>query len=138
MKYSTMKAAALGLAVLALLAFAVPAPAGVRPDDRSGSRGVPAAIAAAGARPDDRSGFRGARVTSPSTSVRPDDRAGLRGIVREPYTVAIGGQRSLPGIGSGFDWAAAGAGAGSATALVLLLACALTLRRNHRRAEVPA
>ena len=134
MKYSTMKVGALGLVVVALLAFAVPAPAGVRPDDRSGLRGV---TAAAGVRPDDRAGFRSAGVKSPSMSVRPDDRAGLRGIVREPH-IAFGGQYSVSGTESGFDWTAAGAGAGTATAVVLLLAWALTLRRNHRRAEVPA
>jgi len=138
MKYSTMKVGALGLVVVALLAFAVPAPAGVRPDDRSGLRGVAAATVAAGARPDDRAGFRGAGPTSPLRRVRPDDRAGLRGIVREPLTIAFSGRHSVPGSESGFDWAAAGAGAGTATAVVLLLAWALTLRRNHRRAELPA
>jgi hypothetical protein len=138
MKYSTIKVGALGLVVVALLAFAVPAPAGVRPDDRSGLRGVTPATAVAGVRPDDRAGFRSAGVTSPSTSVRPDDRAGSRGIVLEPRTIAFGGQYSVSGTESGFDWAAAGAGAGTATAVVLLLAWALTLRRNHRRVGVPA
>jgi hypothetical protein len=118
MKYSTIKVGALGLMVVALLAVAVPALAGVRPDDRAG--------------------FHGAVVTSPSTSVRPDDRAGSRGISLETHRVASGGRDFVPGKESGFDWAAAGAGAGTATAAALLVAWALTLRRNHRRAEAPA
>jgi hypothetical protein len=136
---STKKAATLGCALVALLAPAAPAQAAIRPDDRSGMRGVPAAPAAVDVRPDDRAGFRGAAVvTSPLASMRPDDRAGFRGIVRNPYTIALSGHRPVPGTDSGFDWTAAGAGAGTATTVVLLLALALTLRRSHRRAEASA
>jgi hypothetical protein len=118
MKYSTMKLGALGLVLMASLAFAVPALAGVRPDDRAG--------------------FHGAVVTSQSTSVRPDDRAGSRGIAQQPRSLALGGRHLVPGTETGFDWAAAGAGAGTATAVLLLVAWALTSRRSHRRAEAPA
>jgi hypothetical protein len=138
MNYSTMKVGALGLVVVALLAFAVPALAGIRPDDRSGLRGDTAATGAAGVRPDDRAGFRGVVVSSPSTSVRPDDRAGSRGIVPETQRIAFGGRHFVPGTERGFDWVAAGAGAGTATAMVLLVGWALMLRRNHRRAEAHA
>jgi hypothetical protein len=127
----------LGFIVLALLAFTVPAGGAVRPDDRAGLRGVPAAAAVAVVRPDDRAGFRGGGVTSLSTSVRPDDRAGTRGVVDEPETVAVGTDNSVRRTESGFDWAAALAGAGAAIGVLLLLASALTLRRNHRRAKVP-
>jgi hypothetical protein len=134
----SMKLGALGVVIAALLAFAVPAPAAVRPDDRSGLHGAIAAPALASVRPDDRAGFRGVGLASPSTSVRPDDRGGPRGTVQEQPTVAFGGQHFLPATESGFDWAAAGAGAGTATAVVLLVAWALALRRSHRRAEAPA
>jgi hypothetical protein len=130
-----MKVATLGGALVASLALAVPAPAAIRPDDRSGVRGVPTLSATVGVRPDDRAGFRGAVGTSPLASVRPDDRPGFRGIARMPGTTALGGNRSVAGADSGFDWTAAGAGAGIATTVVLLLAWALTLRRNHQRAE---
>lgn len=135
---STKRIGTLGLVALAGLALVVPARGAVRPDDRSGVRGVPATTAVAVVRPDDRAGFRGVGVTSVSTSVRPDDRGGARGVGDEPRTVAAGTDNSARGPESGFDWAAALAGAGAATAVMLLSAWALTVRRNHRRAEVPA
>jgi hypothetical protein len=138
MNHSPMKVVTLGCALVASLALAVQSPAAIRPDDRSGVRGVAAASATVGVRPDYRAGFRGTVVASPLASVRPDDRAGLRGVVREPYAIALGGQRSVPGTDGGFDWTAAGAGAGTAMTVVLLLAWALTLRRSHRRAEASA
>jgi hypothetical protein len=131
---SKMKVATLGGTLVASLALAVPASGAIRPDDRSGVRGVPTLSATVGVRPDDRAGFRGAGGTSPLASVRPDDRPGFRGIARMPDTT-LGGNRSVAGADSGFDWTAAGAGAGTATTVALLLAWALTLRRNHQRAE---
>jgi hypothetical protein len=138
MNYSTMKAGASGLLVVAVLAFAVPAQAGVRPDDRSGVRGAGGTSGSIQVRPDDRAGLRGPgadfrRDVSVAASLRPDDRAGLRGIGREPRTIALGVQNSVS-TDRGFDWTAAGAGAGSGAALVSLLGWALVLRRNHRRA----
>ncbi len=138
MSYSTMKAGAPGLLVAAVLAFAVPALAGVRPDDRSGLRGAGGTSGSIQVRPDDRAGLRGPGAdfqgdVRVAASLRPDDRAGHRGIVREPRTIALGVQHSVS-VQRGFDWAAAGAGAGSGAALVSFLAWALLLRRNHRRA----
>jgi hypothetical protein len=138
MKSSTMKLGARGLVVVAWLVFAAPALAGVRPDDRPGLRGGGTATAPAHMRPDDRSGLRGVGVTSPTASVRPDDRAGFRGPLGAPSTIAFAGQPAVSGTEGGFDWAAAGAGAGTATAVMLLLTWALTLRRNQRRAGMPA
>ncbi len=131
MSYSTMKAGAPGLLVAAVLAFAVPALAGVRPDDRSGLRGAGGTSGSIQVRPDDRAGLRGPGAdfqgdVRVAASLRPDDRAGHRGI-------ALGVQHSVS-VQRGFDWAAAGAGAGSGAALVSFLAWALLLRRNHRRA----
>jgi hypothetical protein len=139
MKYSTMKAGAPGFLVVAVLAFAVPAPAGVRPDDRSGLRGAGGASGSIQVRPDDRAGLRGPGAdfqgdVSVAASLRPDDRAGLRGIVPAPRTIALGLQYPVP-VERGFDWAAAGAGAGSGAAVVSFLAWALLLRRNHPRAR---
>jgi hypothetical protein len=135
MKNSTIgRVGALALMLVASLALALPALATVRPDDRSGLRGVSAGSASAQVRPDDRSGVRGLGITD-SAAPRPDDRAGFRGT--DALTV-------VPLVASlhpdnGFDWAAAGAGAGSATALMLLLTgAALTLRRNYGRAGTPA
>jgi hypothetical protein len=135
MKNSTIgRVGALALMLVASLALALPALATVRPDDRSGLRGVSAGSASAQVRPDDRAGVRGIGVTN-SAALRPDDRAGFRGT--DALTV-------VPLVASlhpdnGFDWAAAGAGAGSATALMLLLTgAALTLRRNYGRAGTPA
>jgi hypothetical protein len=87
-------------------------------------------------RPDDRSGVRGVSVTNVTASVRrPDDRAGLRGIYLRTVAPTVANLHS----DSGFDWSAAGAGAGSATALILLLTgAALILRRNYRRVDTPA
>src|SRR6266511_987168 len=115
MNYSTMRRiGAPALVVVASLAFALPAVAAVRPDDRSGLRGV------------------GVASASP---VPPDDRAGFRGT--DLLTLAPTVATLHPD--NGFDWAAAGAGAGSATALMLLLTgAALILRRNYRRAGTPA
>jgi hypothetical protein len=116
------------LMAVASLAFALPAPAGVRPDDRSGVRGVSVTKVAATVRPDDRAGFRaigGAQLTA----FRPDDRAGLRGTYLSTSAPTVATLHS----DSGFDWSAAGAGAGSATALMLLLGAALILRRNYGR-----
>src|SRR6266511_3652380 len=80
MKYSIIRRiGALALVVVASLAFALPAVAAVRPDDRSGLRGVGVASASQ-VRPDDRPGFRGLSVTNVPTSVRSDDRADFRGI----------------------------------------------------------
>jgi hypothetical protein len=135
MKNSTMgRIGAPALVVVASLAFALPAPGAVRPDDRAGLHGVSGASASAQLRPDDRSGFRGIGVTD-SAALRPDDRAGLRGT--HPLAVAPAFASLHPD--NGFDWAAAGAGAGSATALMLLLiGAALILRRNYGRAGTPA
>jgi hypothetical protein len=59
MKTSTMRRVAPPvLAVVASLAFALPAPAGVRPDDRPGLHGTGAATGSTQMRPDDRSGVR--------------------------------------------------------------------------------
>ena len=124
-----------GSVVLGVLAFAVPAEVAVRPDDRSGARGVAAATAVALVRPDDRAGLRGAGVTSLSTSVRPDDRAGIRGVAQGSQSAAVGTDSSVRGTDGGFAWGAAIAGAGAATAALLFVAWTLTLRRN-RRAEV--
>jgi hypothetical protein len=117
MNYSMMKVATLGCAFVSSLALIVQAHGTIRPDNRSGLRGVPA--------------------TPATAPVRPDDRTGVRG-VRAPYTIALGSERSAPGTDRAFDWTAAGAGAGIATTAVLLLALALTLRRSHRRAEASA
>jgi hypothetical protein len=138
MNYSTMKAGVWGVLVVAVLVFAVAAQAGVRPDDRSGVRGVGAMSGSIQVRPDDRAGLRGPGAdfqgdVSVAASLRPDDRAGLRGIGREPRTIALGVQHSVSA-DRGFDWAAAGVGAGSGAALVALLGWALVLRGNHRRA----
>lgn len=116
MKYSAMaKVGALALVAVASLAFALPASAGIRPDDRSGPRGR--------------------SVTDVTASVRPDDRAGFRGTYLRTAAPAVANLRS----DNGFDWSAAGAGAGSATALMLLVfGAALILRRNYRRAGTPA
>ncbi len=133
---------------LAFLALAVPALAGIRPDDRSGVRGVGPATAAAAVRPDDRPGLRGVGATNAATvaqpdsraefgALRPDARAGDRGVLSNPQTIALAGRRSVAVTGRGFDWAAAGAGAGTATATLLFLTWALMLRRNHR-AGMPA
>jgi hypothetical protein len=138
MKYSTMKLGALGLAVVASLGFVAPGPASVRPEDRAGLRGVGAASVSAQVRPDDRSGLRGVDVTSPTASVRPDDRAGFRGPLGAQSTIASGAQPAVSAAEGSFDWAAAGAGAGTATAVMLVLTGALMLRRNHRRAGMPA
>lgn len=147
--YSKMKIGAAALAALAFLALAVPALAGIRPDDRSGIRGAGQGTAAVNVRPDDRPGLRGVGATSAATvarpdspadfrPLRPDDRAGFRGILGKPQTIALRGQHSVAVTSRGFDWAAAGAGAGTATAMLLFLTWALTLRRNHRRAHMPA
>ena len=138
MKYLTMKTGVAGLLVVAVLAFAVPAPAGVRPDDRSGVRGAGGTSGSIQVRPDDRAGLRGPGANfqgdiSVAASLRPDDRAGLRGTGSEPHTIALGAQHSSS-VSRGFDWAAAGAGAGSGAVLVSLLAGAMLLRRNQRRA----
>ncbi len=154
MKYSIIRRiGALALVVVASLAFALPAVAAVRPDDRSGLRGVGVASASQ-VRPDDRPGFRGLSVTNVPTSVRSDDRADFRGIgvsdsaaLRPDDRAGFRGTDLLtiaPTVANlhpdnGFDWPAAGAGAGSATALMLLLTgAALILRRNYRRAGTPA
>jgi hypothetical protein len=107
MKTSTMRRVAPPvLAVVASLAFALPAPAGVRPDDRPGLHGTGAATGSTQMRPDDLSGVRvgllhdsrlplaqltltgrsdvrarvhGVGITAASP-LRPDDRAGFRGI----------------------------------------------------------
>ena len=141
MKNSTMgRIGAPALVVVASLAFALPAPGAVRPDDRAGPRGLGAGSASAAVRPDDRSGVRGVSVTNVTASVRPDafrpdDRAGFRGA----YVRTVAPTVASLNADDGFDWSAAGAGAASATALILLLtAAALTLRRNYRRAGTPA
>jgi hypothetical protein len=142
------------LVIVASLAFALPAPAAVRPDDRSGPRGAGAESATAHVRPDDRSGLRGVSVTDAPASVRPDDRAGFRGIAGAESSALRPDDRAgyrradLPTVAptvaslhpnNGFDWAAAGAGAGGATVLMLLLiGAALILRRNYGRAGTPA
>jgi hypothetical protein len=138
MSYTTMKAGALCLLVLAVLTLALPATAGVRPDDRSGPRGAGSPSTSIRVRPDDRPGLRGPGAAfqgegSVAASLRPDDRAGLRGVGSEPRTIALGVQHSTS-VERGFDWAAAGAGAGAAAVLASFLAGALLLRRNHRRA----
>ena len=128
------------LVAVASLAFALPTPAAVRPDDRSGPRGLSAGSASAPVRPDDRSGVRGVSVTNVTASVRPDafrpdDRAGFRGAYVRTVAPTVASLHA----DDGFDWSAAGAGAGSATALMLLLTgAALILRRNYRRADTAA
>jgi hypothetical protein len=116
------------LVAVASLAFALPAPAGVRPDDRSGVRGV-SVTKVATVRPDDRAGLRAIGGTH-LTAFRPDDRAGFRGTYLSSAAPTVATLHS----DNGFDWSAAGAGAGSATALMLFLGTALILRRNYRRA----
>jgi hypothetical protein len=153
MKNSAMgRVGAPALVAVASLAFALPAPAAVRPDDRSGPRGL--SPGSASVRPDDRSGVRSVSVTNVPASVRaddradlpaiggaqsaafrPDDRAGLRGTYLMTAAPAVANLHS----DNGFDWSAAGAGAGSATALMLLVfGAALVLRRNYPRADTPA
>jgi hypothetical protein len=155
MKNSAMeKVGATALVAVASLAFALPAPAAVRPDDRSGPRGLSPGSASAPVRPDDRSGVRGVSVANVPASVRaddradlpaigstqsaafrPDDRAGFRGTYLRTAAPTVASLQS----DNGFDWSAAGAGAGSATALMLLVfGAALILRRNSRRADTPA
>jgi hypothetical protein len=135
MKNSTMgRIGALSVLLVASLALAVPALAIVRLDEPSGLSGVSAGSVSAQVRPDDRSGVRGIDLTD-LAAPRPDDRSGFRGT--DSLTVA-------PTIASlhtdnGFHWAAAGAGAGGATAVMLLLAgAALILRRNYGRTGAPA
>ncbi len=119
MKVSTTRTlGALGLSVLASLALALPAAGAGRPDDRPGLHGVGAVPA--------------------SAQMRPDDRAGFRGVGAQAVTSSFRSNHAVPGSDSGFDWAAAGAGAGTATTVMLLLTWALTLRRNQRRAGMPA
>jgi hypothetical protein len=113
MKSSTMRRVAPpALAVVAALIFAVPASAGLRPDDRPGLHGTGAALGSTHVRPDDRPGVRVgllhdsrlplAELTSSAARSdvragvngvgiaaaprRPDDRAGFRGI--DPPAVA--------------------------------------------------
>ncbi len=139
MQYSTMRrVGAPALVVMASLAFAVPVPAAVRPDDRAGLRAVGAESAPIQVRPDDRSGFRGVGVTAVLASARPDDRAGFRGTDQVTASSAVA-QPLVMRIDNGFDWGAAGAGAAGATGLLLLLTgAALMLRRTHRRAGIAA
>ena len=99
---------------------------------RPGLRVVNSTNASAIGRPDGRALF---RVATPP---RPDDRADVRGSSGQAETTAFGKQDAAAASGGGFDWTAAGTGAGAATALVLLLSWALMLRRNHRRASMPA
>jgi len=153
MKHMTMKRVGAPISViLASLALGVTAVAGVRPDDRAGLRGIGATPGPTYVRPDDRAGLRVVGATNPSLigrpdgrsllgadrPLRPDDRAGFRGAGGEPHNTAFADQQAAAATAGGFDWTAAGTGAGAATALVLLLSWALMLRRNHRRASMPA
>jgi len=153
MNYSTMRRVGAPMTViLTSLALALPAVAGVRPDDRAGLRGIGATPAPAYVHPDDRPGLRVVRSTNASavgrpdgrallrvaSPLRPDDRAGFRGSSDQPHTTAFAEQHAAAATAGGFDWTAAGTGAGAATALALLLSWALMLRRNHRRAGMPA
>jgi len=103
---------------LPALVFAAPGVSGVRPDDRSGVRGIGSPVPSAQARPDDRAGYRGTDLLTPAQS-------SATSVVSRA--------------GNGFDWGAAGMGAGSAAGVMLLLiAATLTRRRNHRQASTPA
>jgi hypothetical protein len=149
MKGSTMRSVGVAISVtLTVLAVALPASAAVRPDDRAGVRGVGATPAKTHFRPDDRAGVRvvsstnasaigrpdGRALLSADSRLRPDDRAGVRGVGGQSFAE----QSAVASTTGGFDWTAAGTGAGAATAAVLLLSWALMLRRNHRRAGIPA
>lgn len=115
MNSSTMRRLGAAFVVLASLVFAAPGVSGVRPDDRSGVRGIGSPVPSAQARPDDRAGYRGIDLLTPAQS-------SATSVVSRT--------------GDGFDWGAAGAGAGSAAGVVLLLMGATLTRRRIRHGTV--
>jgi hypothetical protein len=100
----------------------------VRPDDRSGVRG----IESQGVTPDLSEVQRHVKADEfgSSSSTRPDDKAGIRGpgIVRTPELVTSNG--------SGFDWTDAGIGAGTTLGVVLLLGSGLAVSRRRSQLAV--
>jgi len=103
----------------------------VRPDDKSGIRGVEPT----GATPDLSEVQRQVaadQVASTSVSSRPDDKAGVRG----PGVVQTQPAELATVTSNGFDWNDAGIGAGTALGIMLVLmgGLALTKRRHSELA----
>ena len=91
---------------------------------------------AAGVRPDDRSGIRGVGVVVhgvPRPALRPDDRPGIRGVVDQSRVLRV--VAPLARTSSSFHWDDALIGAGVASGVaVLLVLTAFGLRRRVRLA----
>jgi hypothetical protein len=89
---------------------------------------------AAGVRPDDRSGIRGVGTqVAPSHALRPDDRPGIRGVVDQTRVLRV--VAPLARTSSSFHWDDALIGAGAAFGVAaLLVLTALGVRRHVRLA----
>ena len=97
----------------------------VRPDDRSGIRGVEPSVVGSDLSEIQRH-VRADEIGSQSVSTRPDDKAGMRGpgIVQAPEVVAASGD--------GFNWQDAGIGAGTAAGIALLLMSGIVVSRRRQ------
>ena len=97
----------------------------VRPDDRSGIRGVEPTVVGSDLSEIQRH-VRADEIGSSSVSTRPDDKAGLRGpgIVQTPEFVTASS--------GGFDWKDAGIGAGTAAGVALLLMSGIVMVRRRQ------
>ena len=104
----------------------------VRPDDKSGVRGVEPT----GATPDlseVQRHVKADQIGSASVSSRPDDKAGFRG----PGTVGTRTVEVVSVKGDGFDWQDASIGAGTAIGIALVLMSGLAvMKRRHSELAV--